>query len=139
MVSWSDETIEDSVMSISSSCDGIIKVYLCLLPHLPATMHDPNFNGTDADVNVLCEHGEPAERFVAFEGMHTDRRFLGCAKKEGINYGVVQWIDFEWSDSMEKALAKLWDMYEEIKSARTNDNLESSFAIHNLTEEKKKL
>ena len=40
---------------------------------------------------------------------------------------------------MEKALAKLWDMYEETKSARTNDNLESSFAIHNLTEEKKKL
>ena len=44
-------------------------------------MHDPNFNGTDADVNVLCEHGEPAERFVAFEGMHMGRRFLGCAKK----------------------------------------------------------
>lgn len=40
---------------------------------------------------------------------------------------------------MEKALAKLWDMYEETKSARTNDNLESSVAIHNLTEEKKKL
>ncbi|XBI85371.1 hypothetical protein VPH35_093524 [Triticum aestivum] len=90
MVSWSDETREDSVMNISSSCDDIIK--------LPAMMHDPNFNGTDADVNVSCEH-----------------------------------------DSMEKALAKLWDMYEEIKSARTNDNQESSFAIHNLTEEKKKL
>ncbi|KAF7080623.1 hypothetical protein CFC21_084675 [Triticum aestivum] len=73
MVSWSDETSEDSVLNISSSCDGIIK--------LPATMHDPNFNGTEADVNVLCEHGEPAERFVAFEGMHTGRRFLGCAKK----------------------------------------------------------
>ncbi|XBH86925.1 hypothetical protein VPH35_074498 [Triticum aestivum] len=131
MVSWSDETSEDSVMNISSSCDGIIK--------LPATMHDPTFNGTDADVSVLCEHGEPAEHLVAFEGMHTDRRFLGCAKKEGINYGVVQWIDFEWPDSMEKALAKLWDMYEESKSGRTNDNLESSFVIHNLTEEKKKL
>ena len=73
MVSWSDETSEDSVLNISSSCDGIIK--------LPATMHDPNFNGTEADVNVLCEHGEPAERFVAFEGMHTGRGFLGCAKK----------------------------------------------------------
>ncbi|XBI38998.1 hypothetical protein VPH35_123873 [Triticum aestivum] len=74
MVSWSDETSEDSVLNISS--DGIIK--------LPATMHDPNFNGTDADVNVLCEHGEPVECFVAFEGMHTGRRFLGCAKK-------IQW------------------------------------------------
>jgi chromosome segregation ATPase len=59
--------------------------------------------------------------------------------QEGINCGVVQWIDFEWPDSMEKALAKLWDMYEESKTTRTNDNLESSFTIHNLTEEKKKL
>ncbi|KAE8812804.1 hypothetical protein D1007_10133 [Hordeum vulgare] len=40
---------------------------------------------------------------------------------------------------MEKALAKLWDMYEESKAARTTENLESSFLIHNLTEEKKKL
>ncbi|XP_020168385.1 uncharacterized protein [Aegilops tauschii subsp. strangulata] len=40
---------------------------------------------------------------------------------------------------MKKALAKLWDMYEESKAARTNDNLQSSFTIHNLTEEKKKL
>ncbi|XBH80490.1 hypothetical protein VPH35_106225 [Triticum aestivum] len=123
MVSWSNETSEDSVLNISSSCDGIIK--------LPAMMHDPNFNGTDTNVNVLCEHGEPAERFVAFEWMHTGRRFIGCAKKEGINCGVVQWIDFEWPDSMEEALAKLWDMYEETKSARTNDNLESSKMLLN--------
>ncbi|KAE8791226.1 hypothetical protein D1007_34355 [Hordeum vulgare] len=40
---------------------------------------------------------------------------------------------------MEKALAKLWDMYEESKAARTSENLESSFLIHNLIEEKKKL
>ena len=44
-------------------------------------MHGPNFNGTDADVNVLCERGELAEHFVAFEGMHAGWRFLGCAKK----------------------------------------------------------
>ncbi|XBJ13221.1 hypothetical protein VPH35_017608 [Triticum aestivum] len=107
MVSWSDETSEDSVLNISSSCDGIIK--------LPATKHDPNFNGTNADVNVLCEQVSRPSALLHLKG---------CTRA---------------GDSMEKALAKLWDMYEEIKSARTNDNLESSFAIHNLTEEKKKL
>ena len=74
-----------------------------------------------------------------FDGLRQLFILLLFIIQEGINCGVVQWIDFEWPDSMEKALAKLWDMYEEIKSARTNDNLESSFAIHNLTEEKKKL
>ncbi|KAI4982040.1 hypothetical protein ZWY2020_022532 [Hordeum vulgare] len=70
-------------------------------------------------VNVLCKHDKPTERFVAFEGMHTGRSFLRCGEN--------------------KALAKLWDMYEESKAARTTENLESSFLIHNLTEEKKKL
>ncbi|KAE8801859.1 hypothetical protein D1007_22487 [Hordeum vulgare] len=59
--------------------------------------------------------------------------------KKCINFGVVKWTDFEWPHSVEKALAKLWDMYEESKAARTTDNLESSFLIHNLTKEKKKL
>ncbi|KAE8780316.1 hypothetical protein D1007_46590 [Hordeum vulgare] len=40
---------------------------------------------------------------------------------------------------MEKASAKLWDMYEESKAARATDNLESSFLIYNLIEEKNKL
>ncbi|KAI4982182.1 hypothetical protein ZWY2020_022674 [Hordeum vulgare] len=90
-----------------------------MFTHLAPTMNGPNFNETDADVNVLCEHGKPL--------------------LEGINCGVVQWIDFEWPASMEKALTKLWDMYEESKAARTTKNLKSSFLIHNLREEKKKL
>ncbi|KAE8786771.1 MATE efflux family protein 3, chloroplastic [Hordeum vulgare] len=42
-------------------------------------------------------------------------------------------------DSLEKALAKLWDMYEESKATRTIENLERSFLIHNLTQQNKKL
>ncbi|KAI4964896.1 hypothetical protein ZWY2020_020190 [Hordeum vulgare] len=111
MVSWNDnENSEDSALNMCSSCDNIIK--------LRATMHDQYFNGTDIDVNVLCEHGKPIERFVAFEGMHTGRRFLGCGEKEVIDCEVVQWIYFEWPDSMEKALEKLWDMYEETAQAK---------------------
>ncbi|XBI16614.1 hypothetical protein VPH35_058844 [Triticum aestivum] len=40
---------------------------------------------------------------------------------------------------MQNALLKLWAMVEDSKSARVNDNLESSFTIHHLTEEKNKL
>ena len=40
---------------------------------------------------------------------------------------------------MENALSKLWDMYEQSKRARTEDNLMNSFAVHSLTQEKIKL
>ncbi|VAI89464.1 unnamed protein product [Triticum turgidum subsp. durum] len=40
---------------------------------------------------------------------------------------------------MQNALLKLWAMVEDAKSARVNDNLENSFTIHHLTEEKNKL
>ncbi|KAI5004348.1 hypothetical protein ZWY2020_031591 [Hordeum vulgare] len=111
---------------VSSSCGGERRPYVGDV-------------STDTNVNVLCEHGKPAKRFIAFEGLHIGRRFMGCGEKEGINCGVVHWIDFEWPESMENTLDKLWDMYEESKAARTIGNLESSFSIHNLTKDKKKL
>ena len=40
---------------------------------------------------------------------------------------------------MENALSKLWDMYEESKRNRTEDNLMNSFVVHKLTQEKKLL
>uniref|UniRef100_A0A8I6WYW5 Uncharacterized protein n=1 Tax=Hordeum vulgare subsp. vulgare TaxID=112509 RepID=A0A8I6WYW5_HORVV len=40
---------------------------------------------------------------------------------------------------MQNALLKLWEMLEDDKSARRNDNLESSLKIHHLTEEKRNL
>ncbi|EMS60349.1 hypothetical protein TRIUR3_08996 [Triticum urartu] len=40
---------------------------------------------------------------------------------------------------MQNALLKMWAMVEDSKIARVNDNLESSFTIHHLTEEKNKL
>jgi hypothetical protein len=51
----------------------------------------------------------------------------------------VKWVDEQWPPTMENALLKLWSMVEESMSARLNDNLESAFKIHHLTEEKKKL
>ena len=40
---------------------------------------------------------------------------------------------------MENALTKLWDKYEECRRSKIEDNLESSFAVHNLTQQKIKL
>ena len=38
---------------------------------------------------------------------------------------------------MQNALLKLWEMLEDSKSARRDDNLENSLKIHHLTEEKR--
>lgn len=57
----------------------------------------------------------------------------------GSNCGFVEWVDHQWPPTMQNALLKLWAMVEDAKTARVNDNLESSFTIHHLTEEKNKL
>ena len=59
--------------------------------------------------------------------------------REGQNCGSVQWVDPEWSPTMQNSLLKLWEMYQDSKSDRRKDNLESSLTIHHLTEEKNKL
>uniref|UniRef100_A0A8I7B3I8 Uncharacterized protein n=1 Tax=Hordeum vulgare subsp. vulgare TaxID=112509 RepID=A0A8I7B3I8_HORVV len=40
---------------------------------------------------------------------------------------------------MQNALLKLWEMLEDSKSARRDDNLDNSLKIHHLTEEKRNL
>uniref|UniRef100_A0A8I7BA56 Uncharacterized protein n=1 Tax=Hordeum vulgare subsp. vulgare TaxID=112509 RepID=A0A8I7BA56_HORVV len=40
---------------------------------------------------------------------------------------------------MQNALLKLWEMLEDSKSSRRDDNLENSLKIHHLTEEKRNL
>jgi len=47
-------------------------------------MHDGCFSGIEPDVggvSVVCKHGKPAERCIAFEGAATGRRFLACAEQ----------------------------------------------------------
>lgn len=81
---------------------------------LPATTEDSDFAGIETHIDVFCHgHGKAAERHVAFEGTPTGRRFLACPEKEDKNYGLVEWIDSSWSTTIENALAKLWDMYED--------------------------
>ena len=65
---------------------------------MPATTDDSEFEGNDF---VLChEHGVRAERLVAFKGIHTGRRFLGCAVKVCVKFllisccGLIIWSLF---------------------------------------------
>ncbi|XBI31366.1 hypothetical protein VPH35_054938 [Triticum aestivum] len=96
--------------------------------------------GIETGTVVPCEqHGLSCERRVAFEGFDTGRRFLACPLKEGQNCGSVQWVDPEWPPTIQNALLKLWEMYQDSRSDRRKDNLESSLTIHHLTEEKNKL
>ncbi|XP_020160978.1 uncharacterized protein [Aegilops tauschii subsp. strangulata] len=122
-------------MHSSSSTDGLNQV--------PFSLEDPDYKGLELDLMSPCEkHGMASERLVAFEGTDTGRRFLACAQPiwiEGSNCGFVEWVDHKWPPTMQNALLKLWAMVEDAKSARVNDNLESSFTIHHLTEEKNKL
>ncbi|XBH61021.1 hypothetical protein VPH35_115533 [Triticum aestivum] len=77
MVSWSDgSSSEDSDVQIISSYDSPIKI--------PPTMDDPLFTGAADDLRVMCEHGKPGKKCVAFQGISTGRRFIACAleKKE---------------------------------------------------------
>uniref|UniRef100_A0A8I7BCT8 GRF-type domain-containing protein n=1 Tax=Hordeum vulgare subsp. vulgare TaxID=112509 RepID=A0A8I7BCT8_HORVV len=90
-------------------------------------------------LDVCSEHRMPPERRVAFEGFETGRRFLVCAQPQPQNCGFVGWVDPEWPHTMQNALLKLWEMLEDNKSARRDDNLENSLKNHQLTEEKRNL
>ncbi|XP_073352997.1 uncharacterized protein [Aegilops tauschii subsp. strangulata] len=129
MVSWSD-TNKESGYEYSSGGPPI---------KIPAIIEDPNYCGVDDDVMVMCEHGQPAKRFVAFEGISTGRRFIACGLDTASNCGVVQWVDEEWPEQLQNALHKLWLMYEDRQCANRMACLEHSSLVHNLTSRKNKL
>ncbi|KAE8819298.1 hypothetical protein D1007_02796 [Hordeum vulgare] len=113
---YEDEISNDlSSLDISSSSDG-------MMYPIPASIDDEDYMGIEnSTLDVCLEHGLSPEHRVAFEGFETGRRFL-----------VYQ----EWPPTMQNALLKLWEMLEDSKSARWDDNLENSLKIHHLTEEK---
>ena len=59
--------------------------------------------------------------------------------QEAVNCGFLAWVDPEWPPTMQNALLKLWEILEDSKSGRRDDNLENSLKIHHLTEEKRNL
>ncbi|XP_048553370.1 uncharacterized protein LOC125534113 [Triticum urartu] len=105
MVSWTDsESTDGSAAQYISSDDSSVKI--------PATIDEPSFEGLADDLNVICEHGNPGRKYVAFEGISTGRRFIACATEGVANCGLVQWIDEHWPEHLQNAIHKLWLMYE---------------------------
>ncbi|KAE8802912.1 hypothetical protein D1007_21266 [Hordeum vulgare] len=90
-------------------------------------------------LDVCLEHGLPPEHHIAFQGFETGRRFLVGAQPPPQNCGFVGWVDQEWPPTMQNALLKLWEMLEDSKSARRDDNLENSLKIRQLIEEKRNI
>ncbi|XBI95954.1 hypothetical protein VPH35_032315 [Triticum aestivum] len=59
---------------------------------------------------------------VAFEGIVTRRRFYGCPVQEnGVNCGVVEWVDGPWPPVLQRCLCKLWEMFHEQNLGRVLD------------------
>ncbi|CAM0944393.1 unnamed protein product [Alopecurus aequalis] len=114
MVSWGDgETSSEGRLS-STGTDRL------------NTMYDSDYCGLAERENVVCKHNSIAAKFVCFEGYNTGRRFLACAGQDGgETCDFMQWVDAEWSSSLQKAVAKLWDNYAEQKEGRVNDALDS--------------
>uniref|UniRef100_A0A8I6XNX8 GRF-type domain-containing protein n=1 Tax=Hordeum vulgare subsp. vulgare TaxID=112509 RepID=A0A8I6XNX8_HORVV len=104
------------------------------------SIEDEDYRGLELDLMVFCrKHGKATERFVAFEGTSSGRRFLACAEQGADNCGFVEWVDPYWPTPMQNALLKLWQMYEDAKAYRRSDNLNSALTIQTLTCEKKSL
>ncbi|XBJ13235.1 uncharacterized protein [Aegilops tauschii subsp. strangulata] len=131
---FEDESSDDlSGLQISSDDDGMHY-------QIPASIEDQDYNGLEnAPEGLYVEHRLPTERRVAFESFETGRRFLVCAQPEAVNCGFLAWVDPEWPPTMQNALLKLWEMFEDSRTARGKDNLESSLTIHHLKEEKRNL
>ncbi|KAM3391778.1 hypothetical protein ACQJBY_013088 [Aegilops geniculata] len=132
MVSWSEsESTDGSAAQYNTTPDSPLKI--------PATIDDPLFEGAADDLMVMCEHGNPGRKCVAFEGISTGRWFIACAIEGANNCGLVQWVDEEWPDHLQNALHKLWLMYEHSQHDNRMACLEHSCTVHNLTEQKREL
>ncbi|XBJ14399.1 hypothetical protein VPH35_006445 [Triticum aestivum] len=131
---FEDESSDNlSSLQISSDDDGMHY-------QIPASIEDQDYNGLEmAPEGLYVEHRLPTERGVAFESFEIGRRFLVCAQSEAVNCGFLACVDPEWPPTMQNTLFKLWEMFEDSRTARRKDNLESSLTIHHLKEENRNL
>ncbi|KAI4977920.1 hypothetical protein ZWY2020_014474 [Hordeum vulgare] len=78
------------------------------------TTVDASLCGKASDPTIKCRlHLAPCSKYVAFEGIHTGRRFYGCGVQDGIDCGVSEWVDAPWSGVLQRFLMKVWEMFHE--------------------------
>ncbi|KAI4977585.1 hypothetical protein ZWY2020_059722 [Hordeum vulgare] len=118
MPSWNDK---------ESSYEDICMVSMDQqLFETPDNVVDPFFYGSFPESEPTCMmHHQRTKKMVAFEGSLTRRRFLGCPVQqvhnfkellmydEGVNCGVVEWVDGTWPEILQRCLGRIRDVYQE--------------------------
>uniref|UniRef100_A0A8I6Y9M2 GRF-type domain-containing protein n=1 Tax=Hordeum vulgare subsp. vulgare TaxID=112509 RepID=A0A8I6Y9M2_HORVV len=120
MVSWSEGSRsswdDDSVTS-----------------QLPRTIPCYELSGIAHELSSRCMHLEPCLRQVAFQSTDTGWRFFACAKEKAEEKCCyLEWIDPEWSVSMQFCIGQLWSMHDKENKDKIRDNLklgEENFKI----------
>ncbi|KAI4965115.1 hypothetical protein ZWY2020_057442 [Hordeum vulgare] len=108
MPSWNDgeESTEEEFVGMDME--------LCENPH---TRVDASFYDKASDPSIKCTlRLAPCLKYVAFEGIHTRRRFYGCGN--GIDCGVFEWVDAPWPGVLQRCLVKFWEMFHEENHGR---------------------
>ncbi|VAI00338.1 unnamed protein product [Triticum turgidum subsp. durum] len=99
MPSWYDEDSSDEDINMVSLDQQLFET--------PDTVVEPSFCGsyTESEPTCMMHHQRP-KKMVAFEG---------------VNYGVVEWVDGPWPEILQRCLTRIWDMYHEQNLGRVND------------------
>ncbi|KAE8788876.1 hypothetical protein D1007_36993 [Hordeum vulgare] len=102
---------------------------------IPDSIEDEDYRGLELDLMVFCrKHGKARERFVAFEGTSTGRRFLACAEQGADNCGFFEWVDPYWPIPMQNALLKLWQIHLKEKERLIEERRKIKLQISQLQE-----
>ncbi|KAM3244908.1 hypothetical protein ACQJBY_056310 [Aegilops geniculata] len=99
MPSWNDEESSDEDINMVSMDPQLFET--------PDSVVEPSFCGsyTESEPTCMMHHQRP-KKMVAFEG---------------VNCGVVEWVDGPWPEILQSCLTRIWDMYHEQNLGRVND------------------
>nr|XP_020189523.1 uncharacterized protein LOC109775183 [Aegilops tauschii subsp. strangulata] len=116
MPSWNDEET-----SSEEECE-VVSMDMGLMEE-PDTIVEPLFCGQLELSEPKCIlHQMRPVKHVAFEGTVTGRRFYGCpVQANGVNCGVVEWVDGPWPPVLQRCLSKLWEMFHDQNCGRVLD------------------
>lgn len=73
---------------------------------MPRWIHNEDWNGID-ETWRQCDCGQFPRRLVAYEGVDTGRKFMGCHYKSP-KCTFVEWIDKPHSPELSRALLAMW-------------------------------
>ncbi|VAI22650.1 unnamed protein product [Triticum turgidum subsp. durum] len=99
MPSWNDEESSDEDINMVSMDPQLFET--------PDSVVEPSFCGsyTESEPTCMMHHQRP-KKMVAFEG---------------VNCGVVEWVDGPWPEILQRCLTRIWDMYHEQNLGRVQD------------------